>query len=353
MKLSTTISTTAASLLLAGGLYAAPADAATFKDVPENYWAHQQIEQMVQKGIITGYGDQTFKGAAPVTRAQTATMIAKAIKADTAKTGSVAFKDVSAYSSSYPYIVALTNKGVFADTAQFNPQQSINRAQLAKVLVRAFDLKGQSRQSFKDVPKSHWAYKEINTLAATGIMSGTSKGQFQPHAKVTRSQMAVYISNALKYLNPEEKLGGTKDKVAGAKTTAPSAKAHSELEQEILLLVNKERAKKGAQPLKFADDVDKVAQLKSEDMVKKKYFDHFSPTYGSPFEMMEKYGVSYTMAGENIAAGYTTASAVMEGWMNSPGHRANIMNPEYKEIGIGIAKGGSYGTYYTQMFVKR
>ncbi len=80
----------------------------------------------------------------------------------------------------------------------------------------------------------------------------------------------------------------------------------------------------------------------------KKYFDHTIPTYGSPFEMMTAFGISYSYAGENIAMGYATPQAVMDGWMNSPGHRVNILNANYPQIGVGYVADGSY---WTQEFI--
>ena len=88
--------------------------------------------------------------------------------------------------------------------------------------------------------------------------------------------------------------------------------------------------------------------MKAEDMAKKGYFSHTSPTYGSAFDMMKKYGVSYRTAGENIAKGQKTAESVMKGWMNSSGHRANILNPSYTQIGVGYVANGHY---WTQMFI--
>jgi len=94
-----------------------------------------------------------------------------------------------------------------------------------------------------------------------------------------------------------------------------------------------------------------MARDKSADMRDHHYFSHQSPTYGSPFDMMKKYGISYTTAGENIAAGQTTPEEVVQAWMNSEGHRANILNPNYTAIGVGYVKGGSYGSYWTQDFI--
>lgn len=124
-------------------------------------------------------------------------------------------------------------------------------------------------------------------------------------------------------------------------------------EQEILKLVNAERSKQGLSPLTLNWELSRVAKFKSEDMRDNNYFSHTSPTYGSPFEMMKSFGISYKSAGENIAAGQKTAQAVMTDWMNSSGHKANILSKNYTQLGVGKATGGSYGTYWTQMFISK
>lgn len=142
---------------------------------------------------------------------------------------------------------------------------------------------------------------------------------------------------------------------ASAPTPAPAANnsSISAFEQQVVDLTNAERAKAGLAPLKLNVELSRVARIKSEDMRDKNYFDHNSPTYGSPFDMMRKFGISFTAAGENIAAGQTSPQAVVTGWMNSPGHRQNILNPNYTEIGVGYAAGGSYRHYWTQEFIRR
>jgi uncharacterized YkwD family protein len=134
-------------------------------------------------------------------------------------------------------------------------------------------------------------------------------------------------------------------------TPAPSASMTAE-EQQMLDLVNGERAKGGLAPLKADTTLTKVARLKSQDMISNNYFAHQSPTYGSPFEMMSKYGVTYRSAGENIA-GNSSVTGAFQAWMNSPGHRANILNSQYNLTGIGIVHGGPYGIIFTQEFVGR
>ena len=124
-------------------------------------------------------------------------------------------------------------------------------------------------------------------------------------------------------------------------------------EQEILKLVNAERSKQGLSPLTLDWELSRVAKFKSEDMRDNNYFSHNSPTYGSPFNMMKSFGITYKSAGENIAAGQKTAQAVMTDWMNSSGHKANILSKNYTRLGVGKATGGSYGTYWTQMFISK
>ncbi len=125
------------------------------------------------------------------------------------------------------------------------------------------------------------------------------------------------------------------------------------IEQEVVRLVNAERAKHGLQPLRENWELSRVARFKSADMRDKNYFSHTSPTYGSPHQMIRDFGIQYRASGENIAAGQTTAQAVFNSWMNSSGHRQNILSPTYTEIGVGYAEGGSYRHYWTQMFISR
>lgn len=121
---------------------------------------------------------------------------------------------------------------------------------------------------------------------------------------------------------------------------------------QVLKLVNQERAKVGLKALTLSPELTNVATVKAKDMRDKGYFDHTSPTYGSPFDMMSKFGIKYSSAGENIAAGQKTPQEVMNSWMNSSGHRANILNKDYEQLGVGYVEGGSYGTYWVQMFKK-
>lgn len=122
--------------------------------------------------------------------------------------------------------------------------------------------------------------------------------------------------------------------------------------REVLNLVNAERKKQGLTPLTLSNKLTSVANTKAKDMAVNHYFDHNSPTYGSPFQMLQQFGIKYSYAGENIAAGQKTAAQVMNSWMNSSGHRANILNKNYTELGVGFYAGGSYDTYWVQEFIR-
>ncbi len=121
----------------------------------------------------------------------------------------------------------------------------------------------------------------------------------------------------------------------------------ADYEKEVVRLVNVERSKQGLKPLASDWQLSRVARYKSQDMKDNGYFSHTSPTYGSPFEMMKSFGISYRTAGENIAKGQRTPAEVVNAWMNSTGHRANILNKSFTKIGVGYVKDGNY---WTQMF---
>ena len=119
-------------------------------------------------------------------------------------------------------------------------------------------------------------------------------------------------------------------------------------EKEVVRLVNEIRVQNGLKELTYDRELSRVARYKSQDMKDNQYFSHTSPVYGSPFQMIQNFGITYRSAGENIAKGYSTPQAVVNGWMNSSGHRANILNASFTHIGVGYVAGGNY---WTQMFI--
>ena len=121
-------------------------------------------------------------------------------------------------------------------------------------------------------------------------------------------------------------------------------------EKEVFDLINKQRTNNGLTALKMDTEALNVARIKAKDMVDNNYFSHNSPTYGSPFDMLKSFKVTYKTAGENIA-GNSSNSAAVTAWMNSSGHKANILNSSFNYTGIGVVKSSKYGKVYVQIFI--
>lgn len=124
----------------------------------------------------------------------------------------------------------------------------------------------------------------------------------------------------------------------------------NEDEKEVFNLINNQRVNNGLGALKIDSELQRVARIKAEDMVLNNYFSHQSPTYGSPFDMLKNFKISYKTAGENIAANSSNAGAV-NAWMNSSGHKANILNGNFNYTGIGVVSSSKYGKIFVQMFI--
>jgi uncharacterized protein YkwD len=112
--------------------------------------------------------------------------------------------------------------------------------------------------------------------------------------------------------------------------------------------VNKERAKEGLSALTTNNTITAAGNVRAKEIVQS--FSHTRPNGSSPFTALKEAGISYQAAGENIAYGQKTPQEVVTGWMNSPGHRANIMNPNFGKVGIGVYKASNGTIYWTQLF---
>jgi len=135
---------------------------------------------------------------------------------------------------------------------------------------------------------------------------------------------------------------------AGSAAASPAGSAASGYAAQVVQLVNAIRQQYGLSALTENTALSAVAQAKAQDMRDNHYFSHTSPTYGTPFEMMTSFGIRYQTAGENIAMGYSSPQAVVDAWMNSAGHRANILSASYTQIGVGYTADGGY---WSQMFI--
>ncbi|MEC1749124.1 CAP domain-containing protein [Bacillus mojavensis] len=210
--------------------------------------------------------------------------------------------------------------------------------------------------TLKDVVKKLHIKTNIKTLNAANekeLEQLLQKHAKQSNMKIQDVQKPEAVKPAQKA--PEKaadqstaaKAPATAEKTSNNTTTAAPSSV-SAYEKKVVELTNAERQKQGLKPLQIDETLSKSARAKSQDMKDKNYFDHQSPTYGSPFDMMKSFGISYKTAGENIAKGQKTPEEVVKAWMNSEGHRKNILNPNFTHIGVGYVESGSY---WTQQFI--
>lgn len=196
------------------------------------------------------------------------------------------------------------------------------------------------------------------TPSKTPSPSKTSKAPSKSAAPSTSKKPAATPSKKSKAPTtaPEKSSAPSSKAPAPPKTSAappPSKKpspspTDASARSEVLALVNQERAKVGCSPLSTSAPLTSLAQNFSEDMAARGFFDHTDPDGDTPWDRAAQAGVQ-GLAAENIARGQADAQAVMEGWMNSEGHRANILNCDYKTIGIGVHE-GSGGPWWVQNF---
>ncbi|MEU5968014.1 CAP domain-containing protein [Streptomyces globisporus] len=196
------------------------------------------------------------------------------------------------------------------------------------------------------------------TPSKTPSLSKTSKAPSKSAAPSTSKKPAATPSKKSKAPTtaPEKSSAPSSKAPAPPKTSAappPSKKpspspTDASARSEVLALVNQERAKVGCSPLSTSAPLTSLAQNFSEDMADRGFFDHTDPDGDTPWDRAAQAGVQ-GLAAENIARGQADAQAVMEGWMNSEGHRANILNCDYKTVGIGVHE-GSGGPWWVQNF---
>ena len=153
-----------------------------------------------------------------------------------------------------------------------------------------------------------------------------------------------------KYVKPIYPSGANKSENTNNNVNSITNTNLSADEQEVFDLINKQRINSGLEALKIDNEVQRVARIKAQDMVNNNYFSHTSPTYGSPFDMLKSFKISYKSAGENIA-GNSSNSGAVNAWMNSSGHKANILNSSFNYTGIGVVSSQKYGKVYVQMFI--
>lgn len=200
--------------------------------------------------------------------------------------------------------------------------------------------------------------KKLQRMLASAVLAGSLLVPFAQAAPLTHKVVSgdTMWKLAVKYQVGTSEIIQANPQVANPDLIYPGQilsipqvdRSVTAYEAEVVRLVNEIRQQNGLRPLTANWELSRVARYKSQDMVDNRYFSHTSPTYGTPFQMIKAFGISYRTAGENIAYGYATPQAVVDGWMNSSGHRANILNASYTQIGVGYV---ARGNYWTQMFI--
>lgn len=322
-----------------------PVFAQSFPDVSPEHWAYESIEIMKEEEIIAGYPDGTFKPNGKIERQHVALLFTRTFTLEN-KYQPIDFKDVT---KNHPYakeIDQVARAGIFQGNGEgkFNPKGSLTRAEMAQVLTNALDLKVKATYDFIDVPENHWAKDAIRALYSNGITEGSGGGKYDPNGPVTRAQFAKFLYEAL-HVDPNF----VAKPIVVPKEKEPTKHQLADFEKQVVELTNKERSKRGLGTLKVDVALSKVAYEKSRDMHVNNYFAHYSPTYGSLGEMMNYFEIPYRMVGENLAKGHQTPEQVVEAWMNSPGHRDNLLRKEYTHIGIGFFESGNH---WTQLFLR-
>lgn len=191
-------------------------------------------------------------------------------------------------------------------------------------------------------------------IAVAGILAVTVLPQAVSAAECTQMQYSCGTDQTVYFMHWSGwHCGPAGDEVVGEDGTGDGNETddnNSDYGQQVIDLVNQQRSARGMAELSGDPELTRLAQLKAEDMAENGYFSHQSPTYGSAFDMMQAAGISYRSAGENIARGQSTPEAVMNSWMNSAGHRENILSTSYTSIGIGCAADSSGRLCWVQLF---
>ena len=381
-----------------------PAGAAgsTFTDVPQSHWAHSYVENMAREGVVSGVGNGRFEPEGDVSTAQFAVMLTSAFCPET----------VAAPEEGIPwwepYVNAAWEAGYLTDTTagfsyadgswdadvvnapmtRYDMAQAMNNTVVAEGMTQPTAEQREAAQAaigdFASIPEDYET--AVVAMYALGYLSGINeKGDFGGGNTMDRAQACVVMTNLLGQKTeepaqpetpeepqepsqpetPEEPQEPSQPETpeepqqpSQSETTPPKDNSGSETdseidvaawEQEVFDLVNQIREENGLEPFVYNETLAETARAHSQDMIDRNFFDHTNPDGKSPFDRMRDNGLSFSMAAENIAAGQRTPEEVVESWMNSEGHRANILG-DCKELGVGLALGGHYGYYWTQCF---
>ena len=331
--------------LLVLSFCAAPiqAAAAAFSDVPPSHWAYEDIQQAAGKGILQGVGadasgSRLFDPQSPLTAAQFIAILVRSCYPGQAE----APKDGPWYA---PYDQVAQAHGLYQGIPQMELAAPIPRFQMAVLLHNVLKDRGiplpseEALQSaaaqigdWQGIPAEY--QKAVSVAYAAGLIGGMDeKGTFAGKSPVSRAQAAAIHTRLERLTSP----------------AAPDADLESK-RREMVEEINRQRAQAGLAPLRLDERVCDYAQVRAQEVAKS--FSHTRPNGENYWDELGRMGIAYYPGGENIAAGNSTVQATMEQWMNSPGHRANILKKGIGGAGIGyVQQEGSYRHYWVQIFV--
>lgn len=338
-------------------------DNTLYSDVNSNHWAFDAISFATEKKWFNGYSDGTFCPNNTISRAEATKVLVSLFEREINEISDTGYSDVSVTDWYAPYVEV--GKDLFLnlkDGGEFKPNMPISREETVYALVRGmkFNISVEyvdesMLEKFTDAKEINDSIKPYFTIAMQKkLISGYSDGTVKAKGSLTRAEFATLLYRAY-WINQgktSEQIGMTNSEVEKYKELYDDddwlKSSETAFRKAVVTLVNEIRNDNGLNQLSENPDLAQVAQMKAEDMQNNDYFDHQSPTYGSPFDMIKKFGISYMSAGENIAKGQTTPEEVVNSWMNSEGHKKNILNPSYTQIGIGYSADEDI---WVQMFI--
>jgi uncharacterized protein YkwD len=349
---------TIVALLLghAGSAFAKPtSNTSRFGDLPSDHWAFQAVDELVSRNVLKGYADGTFRPGAAVSRAEFCKMLVLALGVPTGAPAVATFTDVPSSHWAFAQVEAAGRfmTGSAGPGGQFRPNAACKREDAAAAMVSALGYsvaeatldildKFQDRGAITPSLQRHVALAVSHDILK-GQPTGNGKSYLlKPQEALTRAEAAALLARLS---------GHSPGSVAPPVAALQNAQIAPE-ERSLLDLINAERAKLLLGPLQMDPQLVELARKKSKDLADHDVFSHESPTYGSPRDMLKASNVKFSFLGENLAGG-AGAAETLSLWMGSQGHKDNVLNPAFTHVGVGISRGGSYGTITVVIFIKR
>lgn len=315
---------------LAGSVCAA---GASFTDVKESDYFYNPVQWAVENGVTSGMGDNRFGPLHPCTRGQVVTFLWRAAGSPSPSSNSNPFADVDTDDYFYTPVLWAVENGITAGVGanRFGPNQTCTRAQIVTFLWKSKNAPEPSNPNvgFSDVGVSAYYAKPVAWAVENGVTAGMGNNRFAPEATCTRGQVMTFLYKA-------------KNTAPGAPETEDNSQLT--MAKEVFNLVNAERQKAGLTPLAYYEAGQPAVDIRCDEL--KVQFSHTRPNGSSCFTVLEELGLRVWSCGENIAWGQRSPEEVMQDWMNSEGHRANILNPNFTGLAVATDDG-----YWVQMFV--